>query len=224
MYILMSDISTTLSMNGPLFTPQELITCSIFNLKMFLFVLMIIICISCLSSALNTLFISEESYDIKKTRLAYKLEQFSNDQFYSYKDTINPGYFTYQNAELTSSANSLIFGQAKKYIYSQIKTAIPVYSIEIYANLYILNGNPFGSEKLNIDNTTSRHKYFAYIKNTKSSKRINIGQLLRDGDGMYKLKFKTENISEYVNFNEIEIVYKSPKDEVTILNGKFTLL
>jgi hypothetical protein len=218
----MSDISTSLSMNGPLFTPQELITCSIFNLKMFLFVLMIIICISCLSSCLNTLFMSGQMY--KRKKRYPKFEQFSNDQFYSYKDAINPGYFTYQNAQLTSETNNLIFGQANKSVYSEMNTTKPIYSIEILANLYVLNGNPFGIEKINIDNTSFKHKYIAYLKSTKTGQRINIGQVLRDGDGMYKLKFKTEDVNQYVNFNEIEIVYQSPQKEITILKGKFTLL
>ena len=53
----MSDISTKLSMNGAqLFTESELLTCSVFNLKMFLFVITIIVCVSCLSSMLNSLF------------------------------------------------------------------------------------------------------------------------------------------------------------------------
>jgi hypothetical protein len=221
----MSDISTTLSMKGPIFTANELITCSIFNLKMFLFVLMIIICISFLSSCLNSLFTSEE---LRKRKMKYpkygcRLEGFGNDQFYSYKDTINPGYFTYQNAALTSDTNNLIFGQAKKYVHPHLKTAKPVYMIEIFANLYVLNGNPFGIEKLGIDNTSFKHKYMVYLKSTKTGKKINIGQLLRDGDGIYKLKFKSEDVNEYTQLNEIEIVYQSPQKESQVLRGKFTL-
>jgi hypothetical protein len=221
----MSDISTTLSMNGPLFTPKELITCSIFNFKLFLFVLMIIIIISCISSFLNTLSMPDQIHKPKnrypKCRV---LENFSNDQFYSYKDAINPGYFTYQNAQLTSDTNNLIFGQAKKYVNSQMKAAKPIYSIEIFANLYVLNGNPFGVEKVNINNTSFKHKYIAYLKSTKTGKKISIGQVLRDGDGMYKLKFKTEDVNEYIDFNEIEIVHQSSEKEITVLRGKFTLL
>ena len=95
-----------------------------------------------------------------------------------------------------------------------MNTAKPIYSIEIFANLYVLNGNPFGIEKINIDNTSFKHKYIAYLKSTKTGQRINIGQVLRDGDGMYKLKFKTEDVNQYVNFNEIEIVYQSPQKEI----------
>lgn len=216
----MSDISTTLSMNGPLFTPSEMITCSIFNLKMFLFVLMIIICISCLASCLNTLFLPP----VDEPRYRCGPEHFSNNEFFSYKDTIKPGYFTYQNAELTSDTNNLIFGQAKRYIHTDIKTSQPIYLLEIFANLYVLNGNPFGVEKIAIDNTSFKHKYVAYLKNTKSGNRRLMGQLLRDGDGIYKLKFSAQDVNEYSPFNEIEIVHKSPQKETIVLRGKFTML
>jgi hypothetical protein len=151
-------------------------------------------------------------------------EHFANDEFFSYKDTINPGYFIYQNAALTSKTNNLIFGQAKRFVHPDLKSSKPTYMLEILANLYILNGNPFGVEKLGIDDTSFKHKYIAYLKNTKTGKKENIGQVLRDGDGMYKLKFKSEELNEYVPYNEIEIVHKSPQKETTVLQGKFTIL
>jgi hypothetical protein len=216
----MSDISTTLSMNGPLFTPNELIGCSIFNLKMFLFVLMIIICISCLASCLNSMF---SPMDESEMRYRCGPEHFANNDFFSYKDTINPGYFTYQNAQLTSPTNNLIFGQAKLFVRPGEKSSNPMYMLEILANLYVLNGNPFGVEKLGIDDTSFKHKYITYLKNTKTGKKVNIGQVLRDGDGMYKLKFKSEEVNDYVPYNEIEIVHKSPEKETIVLHGKFTI-
>lgn len=217
----MSDVSTTLSMNGgQLFSSNELITCTMFNLKMFLFVLMIIICISCVSSCLNSLFLPMN----RRAMYKYEPEFFSNDEFYSYKDTINPGYFTHQNAPLTSNTNNLIFGQAKRHVYPDIKSSKPVYILDIFANLYVLNGNPFGIEKLEIPKTSFKHKYIAYLKNTKTGLRENVGQLLRDGDGIYKLKFKSEDINKYSPFNEIEIVYKTQEKETIILQGKFTIL
>lgn len=218
----MSDISTTLSMNGgQLFTSNELLTCSIFNLKMFLFVLMIIVCVSVVSSCLHAVFIPvDEPIKCRK----YIQEDFSNEEFYSYKDTINPGYFTYQRAALTSDSNNLVSGEAKRYITPQLNAPKPIYILEIFTNLYVLNGNPFGVEKLGIDETSFKHKYIAYLKNTKSGKTENIGQLFKDGDGLYKLKFRTENINKYVDFNEIEIYHQSPQKETLVLRGKFTIL
>lgn len=218
----MSDISTTLSMNGgQLFTTNELLTCSIFNLKMFLFVLMIIICISCISSFLNSVFLPVED-SLRHKRCVP--EEFSNDEFFSYKDTINPGYFTYQRAALTSDSNNLISGEAKRYVTPQINSPKPIFILDIFANLYVLNGNPFGVEKLGLDETSFKHKYIAYLKNTKSGKLENIGPLFKDGDGIYKLKFKTEKINDYIDFNELEIYHKSPQKETLVLRGKFTIL
>jgi len=219
----MSDISTTLSMpsmlQGPsMFTSQELMYCSIFNLKMFLFVLMILICISCIFMSFNSLFVSSSdvssSYNCK--------EEFGNDQFYSYKDAINKGYFTYQNIPLTSDHN-LVFGQAKRYFHPQfISSSKPIYLLEVYANLYILDGNPFGKKSLEVD-TSFKHKYIVYLHNTKTGEKENMGQLLRDNDGLYKLKFNSEDINKYGNFNQIEIAYQSPQGEKSIIKGNFTL-
>lgn len=215
-------MSTTLSMKGPLFTTEELVKCSVFNVKMVLFVITIIICVSCLSSCLNNLFISDEINSRYKSRYLQSrcgIEDFSNNEFYSYKN-INPGYFTYQNAELTSNTDNIIFGQSKKYIHQNIKTSKPNYTIEIFANLYVLNGNPFSVEGISLDKNF-KHRYVAYLKNTKTGKKINIGQVLRDGDGLYKLKFTTDKLEEYIDYNEIEITHQSSEKETLVLSGKF---
>lgn len=199
--------------DGPLFTSKELLTCSVFNLKMFIYVLMIIICISFVLSFINSLVLSF----LPAPTMPYR-EFFSNDQFFSYKDTINRGYFSYQTAQLTSQTNDLIAGQANKYIYTQLKTNKPIYHLDILANLYVLNGNPFST-------ISSKDQYIAYLKNTKTGEMFNVGQLLRDGDGKYKLSFKSENIEQFAPYNEIILIYKTEKqEELPILNGKFTLL
>jgi hypothetical protein len=108
----MSEISTNLSMYGKqLFSENELLSCSLFNFKMFLLVLTILICISCISMCMNSV-IPVETKD---------KENFSNNLFFSDKDTINPGYSSYQSAPLTSN-NYLVFGQANRYIHSETNT------------------------------------------------------------------------------------------------------
>ena len=219
----MSDISTNLSMNGSqLFTQSELLQCSMFNLKMFLFVITIIICVSCLSSMLNSLFSSytdddDASMYKSKSKCKCGREHFSNDELFSYKDTINQGYSNYQSTSLTSPEDDLVFGQAKRYIHSPTQ-----YILEIYANLYVLNGNPFGDKKTIIDDKESTQQYLVYLKN--KSKRIPLDKLTKDGDGVYKLKFKNNNVNEYIVFNEIEIVHKVGNKEKTLLSGKFSLM
>lgn len=215
----MSDISTTLSMNSPLFTSGELLTCSVFNIKMFLLVLMILVCISIVVSSLNSLFAPEEP----ASQGGCGFEQFSNDEFYSYKDAINPNYSHYQSSALTSKTNNLIFGQANRFVYMN-NNSRPIYRVEIFANLYILNGNPFGVTKLNIDNAPFKHKYVAYLKQTKTGKRLELGQVKLDGDGMYKLKFESDTPNEFMPFNELEIVHKTDEKETQVLSGKFSIL
>jgi hypothetical protein len=144
-------------------------------------------------------------------------EHFSNDELFSYKDTINPGYSNYQSTSLTSPEDDLVFGQAKRYIHSPTQ-----YILEIYANLYVLNGNPFGDKKTIIDDKESKQQYLVYLKN--KSKRIPLDKLTKDGDGIYKLKFKTADVNEYIVFNEIEIVHKVGEKEKTLLSGKFSLM
>jgi hypothetical protein len=218
----MSDISTTLSMNSPLFTSGELLTCSVFNVKMFLLVLMILVCISIILSSLNSLFGGDlETPPPQQGGCAF--EQFSNDEFYSYKDAINPNYSHYQSSSLTSKTNNLIFGQANRFVYANDNSK-PIYRVEIFANLYILNGNPFGVTKLNIENAPFKHKYVAYLKQTKNGKRVELGQVKLDGDGMYKLKFESDTPNEFMPFNELEIVHKTDEKETQVLRGKFTIL
>lgn len=215
----MSDISTALSMNGPLFTQGELLTCSVFNIKMFLLVLMILVCLSIVMSCFNSMF-APEPYPQQPT---CNQENFSNDEFYSYKDAINPNYSHYQSSSLTSKTNNLIFGQANRFVYVNDGSK-PIYRLEIFANLYILNGNPFGVNKLTIEGAPFKHKYVAYLKQTKTGKRVEIGQVKLDGDGMYKLKFESDTPNEYMPFNELEIMHKTDEKETQVLRGKFSIL
>ena len=215
----MSDISTSLSMNAPLFTQGELLTCSVFNIKMFLLVLMILVCLSIVLSCLNSMF-APETYP---QHSQYNKENFSNDEFYSYKDTINPNYSHYQSTALTSQTNNLIFGQANRFVYINDGSK-PIYRLEIFANLYVLNGNPFGVNKVTIEGSPFKHKYIAYLKQTKTGKRLEIGQVKLDGDGMYKLKFETDSPNEYMPYNELEIVHKTDEKESQVLGGKFSIL
>jgi hypothetical protein len=223
----MSSISTNLSMNGKqLFSENELLTCSMFNFKMFLFVLTILICISCISMLMNSLFAPVYNLD------QYK-EKFSNNLFFSDKDTINPGYSSYQSTALTSD-NHLIFGQANRYIQFDIKDIItkpnytdirdtitkPNYILDIYANLYVINGSPFGKSP----EKPLEQKYAVYLKNTRTSEKVEIGKLNKDGDGIYKIHFVSTEPNKYVKFNEVEITYKTANKESSLLNGKFTIV
>lgn len=192
-----------------IFSQNELLMCSLFNLKMFLFVLTILICCSCMMSCITP---------------TMSLENFGNDDFFSYKDTINPGYFTTQTTVLTSETNSLIAGEATMYVTNDVMLQVPFYILDIYCYLYVINGNPLGQFAANkLDDEKLLQKYFVYLKNTKNGDSILLEQLKKDNDGIYKLHFKSPNVKKYIKYNSIEIVHLINNKETVILNGKLTL-
>lgn len=202
-----------------LFSQNEILMCSIFNLKMFLFTLTILICISCIFSCIIPSPIIIEEHNNNKL----KFENFGNNDFFSDKDTINTSYFTIQKAMLTSATNSLIAGEATMYLINDVLLQIPFYKLDIYCNLYVINGNPFGEKHTNVlDNVVQ--KYLVYLKDTSTGGRILLEKLKKDNDGIYKLHFKSEEIEKYIKYNSIEIVYSIDGKEVTLLNGNLTLM
>lgn len=123
----------------------------------------------------------------------------------------------YQNIPLLSPTNeNLLFGQAQRYIMS--KNDEMIYRLEINCNLFILGGNVFG-EKISED---ANDKYIVALKNTKDNKKLIIGDLVKDGDGIYKLTYiSKENIQYLAKCDTIEIVYVINDKSQTILSGTF---
>lgn len=232
----MSDISTQLSMNGLLFTEKEIVTGTVFELKILFWIMVICILLCCLSSLSQSLFgTSTYSYicGCDKTCKCQGHcdpycgcecmigEHFGNDKFYSYKDTVYPNYTSYQSAALTSLDESLNFGQANRYIKASDDGSMPISIIyDIYCNLYLLNANPFGQDS--VINKQIKQKYLVYLR--KDDNRKLIGQLTANSDQIYKLKFTTDKAEDYIKFNNIDIVYSGPDGkETTIMNGRFTV-
>lgn len=201
----MSSISTDLSMNDmKFFTENEITMCSIYNLKMLIFIITICILIWCLTSCIKTIMYDENN------ECGCKIEHFGNDELFSYK---NIDYTSYQSAQLTPVGESLIFGQANRFIQPDM------YILDVYCNLYILNGNIFGSD-INDTNKTINQKYLVYIIKDKSRKFV--GQLQSGSDQVYKLHFTTDKVKDYASFNELDIVYLGPdQKETTIIKGTF---
>lgn len=65
----MSDISTDLTM--PLFTTNELYTCSIFNIKVILFLIFIFILSTCISSLFFPVYVCKEGFGVPKNAANY---------------------------------------------------------------------------------------------------------------------------------------------------------
>jgi hypothetical protein len=123
----------------------------------------------------------------------------------------------YQNIPLLSPTNeNLLFGQAQRYIIS--RNGELIYRLEINCNLFILGGNVFG-EKITED---VNDKYIVILKNSKDNKKLIIGDLVKDGDGIYKLTYiSKENIQYLGQCDTVEIVYVIKDKSQTILSGTF---
>lgn len=237
----MSDISTNLSMNGfKLFTEPEVLMCSVFNIKVFILFIVILIALSCLSSCMEIVF-GEPTHKCgcKKTCECYghcekgcgckcianlmnmDMEHFGNDRFYSYKNTVYPNYTSYQSASLTSLDESLNFGQVKRYVVASDDGSKPMNIIlDIYCNLYLLNGNPFGQKSL--INNNIKQAYLVYLRKDDNKKFI--GKLTASSDQLYKLKFKSDKPEDYIKYNHVDIVYQGPDSKETIImSGRFTV-
>lgn len=208
----MSDISTTLSnIPNPTFfnsffnmTNEGIQQCSMFQFKLVLFLIFVCILTSCLATLISP------------------IEPFSNNEIFSYSDAIKPNYSNYQTLALTAPStkegnpSNLLFGQANRII-TTIDNKMTL-ELNIFANLFVLNGNPFGQNDINKD-FNKKQNYLVYT-NSKLT-----GELKKDGDGVYKLKLKTKDqneIKELISNNELSINYKVDNKEITLLKGNFT--
>jgi len=190
---------------------EELSKCTLLNINIFIIIIIFIICICCTLSFSNSLMLS-----MVPDR---NIEPFTNNIVNGYN---NNNYFSFENKNLDkyisvplTSNDNMIFGEAKRYI------TLNSYILEIYANLYILNGNPFGKVTIT-DNTIIPQEYIVYLINTTSNDKVLVGKLFKDGDGIYKLKFKSNDIQKYNNYDRLEIAYKIGTNETILLKGHFS--
>lgn len=220
--------------------------CSMFQLKMILFIIFIFILTSMLTSSFTMIFGSKQAWYKKKCPMrgcpcckkgycvencdcgCGNIEQFSNDSIFGYSDIVKPNYSNYQTTALTpentveGNPSSLLFGQANRIITTM--DDLMTLNLNIFANLYILNGNPFGQEKL--ADTKKDQSYLVYLARNGQDLKL-IDQLTKEQDGLYKLKFKTkdqEQIKDLMSYNELIIKYKIDNKSTVLLKGKFTVV
>ena len=208
----MSDIPSKLSNSMSL---ERLSAYTIFNVNMLIFIIICIIYFCIVSSSINSVALS-----MKPMPCMDNFEQFSGDDNqtsdnYSYKNNVK-----FESISLTSLDNSILFGQAKRYIYRKNESNNPLYILEVYANLYVLNGNPFGQEKVS-DNKAVKQLYNVYLTDTKSNSRMLVDALYKEPDGVYKLKFKSNDVNKFDNYNKIEIVHQYDDKQIPVLIGVF---
>lgn len=121
---------------------------------------------------------------------------------------------SYQSIPLLDPTNkSLLFGQANRYIYVDQSENFN-YRLDIFCNLFVLDGNIYATPP-NVS-----HTYYATLKNNKTQETIKLGALIKDGDGIYKLKYTTLD-KKLLGFDELNITYMLNGNEEIMLRGKF---
>jgi len=231
------------SMASSFFTtnPKEVLQCVAFNFKIIFAFSLTILILSLFISCINVIFppmedpndiITYEPRMLRKGGLKYVMcncvdgkcncksksnsnyvEHFSNDEMYSFKSA---PLSTYQSIPLLApSEDNLFFGQAKRFVSSQDEKVI--YRLEVYCNLFVLDGNIYDKAERN----TTKQKYSVFLRNSKTRGSMKIGDLVKDGDGIYKLKFISDkNINDLVSYDQINIVYSLNNNEQILLSGK----
>lgn len=220
--------------------PKEFLQCMSFNIRMTLafslVILILCLLISCLNAILPPYDDSDEiRYDPVSLRTRgnmnymmcnclrgkcrcksnmQNIENFSNDEMYSFKTAQESSY---QSIPLLApQEDNLMFGQAKRFVSAIDGTA--VYRLEIYCNLLVLDGNIYDKAPRN----SIKQKYSVFLQNTKQKGNFHVGDLVKDGDGIYKLKFiSKENVQELAAYDRVQIVYVLNDNEQTLLSGSF---
>jgi hypothetical protein len=231
-------------------TETDMMKCMSFNFKILLYICLIIIIFSLLISCLNSISMSSSNFDDNITYESPSMigvickciggkckcgkyrningyqenfdnqENFSNDDLYSYK---KQQFANYTSIPLLSpfdefkNPTNLFFGQANRYVYNT-DTENLYYRLEIFCNMLVLDGNIYDIAKRNSIN----QKYIVYLLNDKTNKKKLIGNLYKDGDGIYKIKINfKDNIEKLLSYNKIIIVYSLDNQEQILLEGSF---
>lgn len=159
-------------------------------------------------------------------------ENFSNNDFYSYK---NMDYSNYTSIPLTAlnvsdidkTPSNLMSGGANRII-STDASGDTFYTVDMNANLYVLGGQVYddSSNKKIIQN------YNVILMNPKNNKIFRLGNLQKSGDGMYKLNYKLNiknippeigNINDLTEFNVVKIMYTANDETGKVLQNSIIL-
>lgn len=184
-----------------------------------------------MSSSLTSIF--APLYQPKVVELDYEHPEYK----YKYIEDFNniPGSFVtvptlkYQSASLLPPnysneellGQNLIFGEAKRYVSPD-----PFLSrIDVFANLYVINGNVFSSEEEYKKSIASPSSYQVYLGDASNNQtKLHLGELKKDGDGIYKLQFRSNTLADQSHDHKTMFVtYKSDSDkpEKVVLMGDF---
>lgn len=135
-------------------------------------------------------------------------EMFTPSDTKSFKHQYIP--LTAPDTDLNAPSN-ILFGEALLYDLTTTGNNNK-YQLHIKANLYVLDGNI-----LNFNNSNVTHSYKAYAID--NINKVYLGELKKDGDGIYKLKYSThENIMKPNSY--IVVIYEMDGKEQILLKGK----
>lgn len=188
-----------------------------FNINMKMCAILLFIILFCI-------FMSSMTASLMPRPHRYYLEPYSNEEMgYSYQ---NIKYTNYSRTGLTSPEGSLLqqniaTGTALRIVTH--KNNDLHYNLNIDANLYILGGNIYNKEnQKSID-----QNYIAQVINPKTKQIFELGPLIKDNDGIYKIKYSinTNNIPSIIgtldnllNFNIVRVLHviKNPETKAIV--------
>ena len=126
----------------------------------------------------------------------------------------------------TGAHKNLLFGKANRIINDD-KT----YTLDVEANLYVLGGDTYDSgiipalglnsydgnyTKFNV--TEANEKYRLYLSNASGAEQL-VGELKKDGDGVYKLK--TVIPEESQKMKTVNVYFEGLGERVLVITGSF---
>ena len=186
------------------------------NIDLKLCAIVLCVIVICLMLSLITPMFSRKQYK--------RCEYFDNDVYHLYKNInyANHAIIPLSSGEDLQNDENVLFGQATRYVSVEAESnkqllidsnnsyASPIYFIlDVVANLYVLSGEVYNSGKQSV----LKQKYYVKLRDEKNNKSVILGDLVKDGDGFYKLKYKIDlqkvgsDIGDLLNYNKIEIIY-----------------
>lgn len=126
----------------------------------------------------------------------------------------------------TGTHKNLLFGKANRIVDDNTLT------LDVEANLYVLGGDTYDSgiiPALGLNDydgnftkfytTEEKQKYKLYMSETENSYEELIGELKKDGDGLYKLKSNLPLSSNKLKV--VKVYFESDNEKVLVLTGSF---
>ena len=110
---------------------------------------------------------------------------------------------------------SMYHGEAQRWIMQRNEHL--VYQLEFFCNLPELNGDILVKRKRDVP-----QKYTAYLsKDAEGEEILELGDLQRDGDYVYKLKITSDDVAELAAYKFLHVVYHFGDEDHIVLQGEF---